>query len=245
MKIHLFIITLILFELMSFGQDCDEFKIHQKSIDSTFYPGHIIDRNDTVFNANSAFVNYTISNLLKNESDKCFISNRNLLNKLNLKFCNDSSVIISDKLLNGKQCEITINTSAFNCKKHQILTNSDTTSIESIDGQFPYGGNYSLPLIQISELKITIQGKALKIPKMAYSNLYEPNLCKNNGFLRKIEAYESLNGQYLYIYIYGGNVAGTYFSKLIFDKTKYITKIECDYCPLSIYSSFRKNFIGY
>jgi hypothetical protein len=87
--------------------------------------------------------------------------------------------------------------------------------------------------------------KKLKIPKTAYQNLFEPNTCSDSHFDRKIETYSSLDGQFIYVYIYGGNAAGSYFAKLIFNKEKYLTKIVADYYSLSIHSSFRESFIGY
>jgi len=245
MKYYLLIILCIFLLGSSFSQNCDEFKTHQKSIENVFYPGHILDGKDSVFNANTAFVNYTIEHNLQKESDKCFVSNRNLLKKLNTILCNDSTIIIRDQLTNGEQCVITLETNRFNVNQHYIISNKDTSAIESIDGSVPYGGCYALPIIEVGDIEILINGLELKVPRKAYSNLYEPNMCSNFRFYREIEVYESLDGQYIYLYIYGGHEAGTYFSKLIFDKTKFITKIVSDYYSLSIHSSFRIGFIGY
>lgn len=49
----------------------------------------------------------------------------------------------------------------------------------------------------------------------------------------------------MYVYIYGRNAAGTYFLKLIFDKSKVIAKITSGYYALSIHGFFGKNFIGF
>ena len=246
-KIKTHILYLFTFALatISFGQDCEEFQIHYKSIDSTYHPGRIIDRLDTVFNSNKAFLNYTINNLLEKPSDSCFISNRKLLRKINNLYCDSSKIELDDTLRNGKQCNITISTGEFKTIEHQIEANKDTSSITKIDNQHPYGGEYQIPSIEIKQIKIQIEGRSIHIPKEAYSNFYFPLINQNNGFARKIEAYESLNGEYIYIYIYGGNAGSTYFAKLIFNKTNYLTKIACDYYALSIHGAFRKNFIGF
>jgi hypothetical protein len=75
--------------------------------------------------------------------------------------------------------------------------------------------------------------------------LYNGNICSNFSLFKQIEAYESLNGEFIYIYLFGGNSAGTWFAKLIFDHDKYVTRIVTDYYPLSIHGSFKSSFIGY
>ena len=215
-----------------FSQDCAEFQQHLNSIDSTF-------------NTNRAFVDYTIDHLLIKPNDKCFISNRNLLRKLNTTFCDSSKVIIEDTLKNGEICKISISTDVFKPNKHKIISNEYRSAIENIDGQFPYGGQYVIPTIEIKEIKIEVDKKTLIIPTASFGNLFQPNLCDSYGFIKPIEVYESLNGDYIYMYIYGGNAAGTYFAKLIFNKTNYVTKIVSDYYPLSIHASFRASFIGF
>tara|TARA_R110000868_G_scaffold43642_1_gene146595 strand:- start:29 stop:793 length:765 start_codon:yes stop_codon:yes gene_type:complete len=244
-KLYISLVLLISWTSVTLGQNCHEFKKHLESIDSTYAPGHIIDRMDTVFNANRAFVDYTIKELLNKPSDKCFISNRNLLRKLDESFCDSSKTIIIDTLKNGNTCKVSLYVGKFKVSQHQLKTNEDSSTIKIIDGQFPFGGQYGVPKIEISKIEIEINGVKLKIPEKSYKNLYYPNLCISYGFQRKVEVFESLDGEYIYIYIYGGQAAGTYFSKLIFDQKKYLTKIVSDYYPLSIHSSFRASFIGF
>ena len=45
--------------------------------------------------------------------------------------------------------------------------------------------------------------------------------------------------------MYGGENANTYFSKLVFDRQHYLTRIIADYVPLSTYGCFRDDFIGF
>ncbi len=117
-----------------------------------------------------------------------------------------------------------------------------------IDGQIPYGGFYGTPKTEIDQLNIEINDKEVLIPNSAFSNFYSPNTCEDHpvvSFVRKPEAFISLDGKYLYLYFEGGNAAGTYFTKLVFDKENYLTKIAADYYPLSIYGSFGREFLGY
>lgn len=212
MKIYLTIFLTLSMTINLFSQDCNEFKSHLESINNTFYPGHITDRFDTVFNANRAFIDYTISHLLEKPSDKCFISNRKLLRKLKRTYCDSLSIIVKDTLSDGKLCEMTLITGE---KKG------------------------------IKKLKIEINKHTLTIPQTAFNGFYDVNVCDNYAFFREVEVYESINQKYIYLYLYGGNAANTYFAKLIFSREKYLTKIISNYYPLSIHSSFRANFIGF
>jgi hypothetical protein len=245
MKFYSVALFLCCWTFSSNGQNCIEFQKHLESIDNTFFPGHIIDRTDTIFNANRAFVDYTVSNLLNKPADKCFISNRNILRKLNSTTCDSSSLIIQDTLKNGTSCKITFTTVPFEINNHQLIYNLDSSYIQKIDGNLPYGRHYMAPKIEIDLIQIEVNGIKIEIPQESYSNFYNPNVCGHYGFIRPVEVYESLNGEYLYLYIYGGNATGTYFTKLVFNQTKYITTIVTDYYPLNIHSSFRESFIGF
>jgi len=245
MKRYLCIIVLSILSSATFAQDCEEFRTHYESIESTYFPGHIIDRMDTVFNANKAFVDYTMLHLLEKPTDSCFISDRNLLKPLRIKSCDSSRVLIEDQLQNGKTCKIRISTRDFQVSKHSIEANEDSTSIKEIDGQHPFGAPYDIPKVEMAVIEMEVNGVKLKIPHKAYGNFFEPAMCGNHGFVRPIEAYESLNGEFIYLYIYGGNAAGTYFAKLIFDHKEYRTRMVSDYHPLMIHGSFRESFIGF
>ena len=244
-KYILTLFLLLAFTILSKGQNKEEFERHLNSIDSTFYPGYLIDRIDTVFNANRAFIDYTIKHLLAKPSDKYFISNRNLLPKLKLISCDSVKTEFKDILKTGEVCYIKISTRKFIPEKNKIVKDEEYEEIKSINGQFPYGGQY-LPEKEIGKFEIYINSKPLIIPRNAFSNLFEPNICEDYDFFdRKIEAYTSLDGKFIYVYIFGGEAAGIYFSKLIFDMEKYLTKIIADYYPLSIHNSFRDDFIGF
>ena len=241
-------LTFSFFALVSQGQIQEEYKIHLNSIDTAYYPGHIIDRTDTVFNANRAFIDYTIKNFLINPSDIQYISNRTILPKIKQTTCDSVQSKINGILPTGETIEVQIQTGQFDSTNHTISRYKEEVygdAIEKIDGQIPYGGGFDIPNNEIHNFSIKINGKKLKIPKTAYQNLFAPNICNETHFDRKIEAYTSIDGQFIYIYIYGGDGASTYFAKLIFNKEKYLTKIVADYYSLSIHSSFRNSFIGY
>jgi hypothetical protein len=237
-KMHYILTAFLLLTLtITKGQDRNEFEIHLKSIDNT-YPQYSTE------NTNRTFVDYTIKHLLAKPTDKYFISNRNLLTKLKPVSCDSFKTTIEDTLKSGEVCEIRISTKTFQPANHKIVTKS-SNQIKSIDRQYPYGAQYQIPEIEIDKFEITINGKQLLIPKNSFGNLYQPNMCKYDYFGKPIEVYTSLDNKYIYVYIFGGNAAETYFCKLIFDKQKYLTRIISDYYPLSIHGSFRKDFVGF
>ena len=246
---HSFLLTasLSLTALTVIGQN-EEYKIHLHSIDTTICFDQKI-RKDTSTNYNTAFAIYTINKLLNKPTDIRFVSNRNILPEFKYTTCDSTQTKVSDTLKTGEICEIFIKVGSFDSLKHKIIkvtTKGESEGlINKIDGQSPFGCLYNFPEKKIRYFSISIDGKQIAIPKNAYENLYDPNICNTWHFERKIEAYTSLDGQYIYIYIYGGNAAGAYFSKLIFDKKKYLTKISAGYYELSIHGSFRDDFVGF
>jgi len=190
-----------------------------------------------------AFINYTVEHLLRDSSDVQYISDRNVTPKLRYTTCTDTSTIISDTLVTGEKIEIHVTTKRFVRTEHVIKWRHDY--IKTIDSLDPWGVLAEFPRKEIASFSITVDEKHILIPAKAYANLYEINTCKTVGMFRLIEAYSSADGQYIYVYFFGGNAAGTYHAKLVFDKNQYITSIIADYYALSIHGSFRENFVGF
>jgi len=190
------------------------------------------------------FVDYAIEELLEKPEYKKYITDRNLLRKLHNKVCGDDYVLISDTLSNGDKCEIKIKLKEFFPKDHNIKYIEENEFIENIDGKQPYGAAYGRPKMALKFLSIKVNNEDIRTQVEKYDNLYDLKLCNFGGFQRIAEAYE--DGNNIYIYLYGGNAADSYFAKLIFDKSSgYITSIITDYGPLSEYGSFTERFIGY
>lgn len=217
------------------GQIEQEYLLHKQSIDSI----------EMALTGRESLADYMINHSLENPSDIYFISNRNLLQKLKTDRCDTNLVIIADSLKNGATINIKIVIHPFEPELHTIEAIEDANSIQKIDGQFPFGAQYGVPKTSIAVLEIRINDQLIQIPDSCFSNLYNVNSCTNGSFQKQIEAYESLNGEFVYVYLFGGNAAGTWFAKLIFDHNTYITRIVTDYFRLSIHGSFRSGFIGY
>lgn len=228
------------------AQDTLEYQTHMKSIDKAYFYEDTVYMGDDIVtgNINRLFVDYAIKHLITNPNDKYFISNRRKLRQLKTISCDSKGIFIKDKLSDGKRCEVKMEVQPFDSAKHSIVM-IDKYFVSSIDGEYPYGGEYAFPDFETTKLSIKINGVEIYIPKDAYKNLFDVNVCTLDGFDRPIEVYESLNGKYIYMYIYGGQNASTYYAKLVFNRERYITRIIADYYALSIHHSFWPNFMGY
>lgn len=183
-------------------------------------------------------IDYIRGELLdKPEYDNHLIDKR-LLNKLNNVFCNDSYAKITDQLENGMECEIEIRSVSKLLPDQELIYDGNRNIIE-VNGKYPYGAEYENSDSSVgclSSISLKINGITKHYNLDSIVGLYNPNFCHFGGFTRMIEAYE--HNDYIYIYIQGGNAASTYYSKLIFDHTQFITEITVPYHYLSITGSF-------
>ena len=103
----------------------------------------------------------------------------------------------------------------------------------------------SLCLSYCGRIDVNFGKRKMNIPPESYEALFDPNLCSAGFFQKPVSAYPSLDGDYLYVYIYGGESSSTYFAKLIFDKKGFIKKIVAEYEDLIQFGAIREEFIGY
>jgi hypothetical protein len=234
-------LLLLLSVSTSFAQT-NELNKHIKSIRQAYHPKRNYSNQQL---PDSTFIDYAIHRVINNEEHLKHITNRNLLTPLTLTRCFSSYAEIEGINSQNDTIEFEIRLSPFDSSLSKIEYDTLNHSIKSIDNQYPFGGTYVMPDLQISEIKISINKQPLTIPDTTYKNLFFPSLCEFGGFTKSISLYPSEDGNYLYLYIYGGNAAGTYFAKLIFDKKTIVAKWVVDYYPLSIYGCFSERFLGY
>lgn len=160
-------------------------------------------------------------------------------------YCDSSKIALELKRTDSTSIIINIKIKIFNADLHNVKGNISEEEVKSIDGKRPFGSEYGLPSYLFESISIEFEGQEIAIPKNAYTNLYNFNKCQSFGFTKKIEAYISKDGNFVYLYIYGGNAASTYFSKLIFNNKKYLDRTILDYGDLSQFGSFHENFIGF
>ena len=178
------------------------------------------------------------------------LAQKHVINRFTTKafptvYCDSSKILLKLNKTDSTSINIDIKIKNFTPNHHKIKGNLVEENITSIDGKRPFGSEYSLPSYSFESISIQFEGQNIFIPTKAYSNFYNFNKCQSYNFKRKIEAYVSEDGNFIYLYIYGGNAASTYFSKLIFNNKKYLTRTVVDYGDLSQFGSFRKNFIGF
>ncbi|MDX2247446.1 MAG: hypothetical protein SF052_11750 [Bacteroidia bacterium] len=218
--------------------------IHLNSIRHSPYK----KKTDTGIQGDSAFLEFVIQKVLDGPQDLIFVANRDLLTPLCIKHCGRTEVIIHDTLKIRKQpvVDIRLKTLPFDSVSHTYTWfEGEDSLIETIDGLPAYGAVFGKPGRMIDSLSVTVGGKKLQVPREAFAGLYDPNLCDNDFFHQPIMAYPSLNGDFLYLYIFGGKDANTYFAKLIFDQKRYLKKIVAEYDDLIRYDALRWDFIGY
>lgn len=221
----------------------EEAEVHYLSILNTYCPIPLTEKRDTFVNANVKFIEEVMESREGKVANKKYISDRRLLRQLKIVKCDSTQVEIVDTLNSGKSCKIHIKTGEFDIEKHKFSRRNDDIGL--IDGRVAFlagGGPYGTV---IQELTIEIDDNFVDIPESAYATFFSPQTC-NAQYLkeRNLEAYTSFNGQYIYIYFYADSPT-PYFTKLVFDREKYITRLVADYYTLSSNASFRKDFIGF
>lgn len=196
----------------------------------------------------TTFIDFALRQIIKPE-DKIYVSNRRLLKEFNLTSCSEWYAEMSTlTAIDSLKIRIEIVAREFNPVQRKIekfQQEEYKDYIEKIDNQIAHGAVYGIPNFEIEDLKISIEGKEIEIPDSAYKNLFDPNFCEFHGFVRRVSAYTSLDSKFIYIYIYGGEAADTYFSKLIFDREKFIAKWVVGYGPLSVFGCFSDRFVGF
>jgi hypothetical protein len=244
-KITILTLTLLMIVKFSYGQMEKEYLTHIESIDNTYFPTNVIDQPDSIYNANKALVDYVVENHLSTPADRFFISDRRLLPKLGGYDCNSQRFELNDTLISGNSISIMIAVESVE-KIDSILNKGvDSLPYKTSDLHYPFQDYHGDSAMLITKFEILVNNQQVQIPHSAYSRLVDLNICDKYVFHRPIEVYESINGDYFYIYLYGPMDPAVWFTKLIFDYENYLTQIFIDYATLSQFSSFRESFIGY
>ncbi|MGB1247470.1 MAG: hypothetical protein ACPG4Z_01200 [Chitinophagales bacterium] len=187
------------------------------------------------------FLDYIEENALEKPEYVKFFSNRDSLFAIPKIMCNESQSTF-ETIYNNDTISINVKQDTFIIEEHTI-TKDTLNYTQLVDGFPQYGATYLPPKYNLTEIKISVNGKNLKIPRETYSIYYDTQFCKSYFFSRAIESY--ISGDFIYMYIYGGNGADAYYSKLIFSKEEYVTSIIADYYPMTRYGCFHEGFIGF
>ena len=130
--------------------------------------------------------------------------------------------------------------------------------LSKIEGCYAYGGQVNEYIIKkISDITVMIDQQDVAVPDSAFLGLVNPNFCETFYNIKPISGYVSLDGEILFLYIFGKTMLkydsnerrpsySTYIAKLIFDKDKYIGRVVVPPVILNAYNWDSCNdFIGF
>jgi hypothetical protein len=112
-------------------------------------------------------------------------------------------------------------------KSRHRLTFVDSI-LTKIDNKPFWGTDGGLPRTQIATVLIIVNKDTIRIPKSAYSDLYEPNFCYNDQSMKpdcSCAVFVSGDGKRLYIYMVNSDGAGTYEVTWIISNGKYLRRV--------------------
>ncbi|WP_143143947.1 hypothetical protein [Cytophaga hutchinsonii] len=172
---------------------------------------------------------------LQHPGDSIYIHDRAALQELHGSTCIKTEARYHSVTKQGELIQIAIKTKPFVASVHQLkLTDTSYVAahgkkkadsiriINKIDDTYAYGIHGNKPQTELSTFVILRNNKMLQFPKQFYTDFYNAVLCEHE---RTTEAYITLNEEYLYIYMHGGDKESSYTVKFIFDRTHYITRI--------------------
>jgi len=194
----------------------------------------------------SALLAHVLRERLVRPYDKRFIADRDLLTPLCVSICTSDSVFIKDTLPDGTPFKLKWFTQTFQPEFHSYTYFPGKDSlIREIDGLPAFGAVDSFPARRTDSMVLLIDGQEVFIPREAYSIFYEVNLCHLEYWHQPLMVYPSLDGRFLYVYLYGGEGTGLYFAKMVFDRSTYLTYIASEYGELRRFGAIRPDFVGY
>ena len=175
-----------------------------------------------VVKMDSTFLAYISENIITNPEEKKYISAISKLKSIQLINCDKKSIHYKDKV-DGKEIELKLSLKKFEKKNHKIqYEDREKFSPEGfrfIDGKEPWGGYYGGPNSETDKLQIWVNDKEIKMEK-EFTDIYNLRMCDLGKIWRNFNPNPSLKydekNKVFYLYVKGGNAAGTYFGKFIF-----------------------------
>jgi hypothetical protein len=147
---------------------------------------------------------------LESPKDTIYIADRSQLIRVGKPQVRGRSVAFSSSEFG---VVIYLRNSAFKAKKHLI-----DREHHSVDGIRAYGIDSILPSRQLTDIKILWDTTVLSIPLRAFAGLYDLTFST-------AEAYLTIDGAFLYIYITGSEGASKYSVKFVFNHERYVTRL--------------------
>ncbi len=204
-----------------------------------------------VNDVDSTFLAYISENIITHPDEKKYISDLDQLKSIQLVSCDKKRIHYKDKI-DGKEIELKLSLKKFEKKNHTIQYEDrekyNPDDFRFIDGKKPWGGYYGGPNAETDQLQIWVNGNKIKMEEK-FTDIYNLRMCDLdkqwiNFNPNPLLKYDEKN-KVFYLYVKGGNAAGTYFGKFIFDENGFIKRYILHYGHLSPTGSFRINFKGF
>ena len=190
-------------------------------------------------------VDHIINTKLPSPLFKKYISYRPWLTQLTTRGCNGKNMLILDTLNTGDIFRIQIFTEDFVESENTVERNPDG-SVLKVNGSKTYGASFiadSIPLKKLRIINIYKNGEPFNVPTFVYDQFLKPKVCTFILPQKIAEAY--VDGDKLYIYLFGGTAGDAYLTKLIFDQKQYIGSIVSEYNDISCYRNFDGDPVWY
>lgn len=258
----LYTLTLFLY-IKSFGQK--DFKIQYELIKSSIVKPYETLRKDdyamyvTQSNNDTFFIDYMLRKYLNENDVTKFIANRYSLKKFTDIYLKQNAVRLS--LITKDTIEINFFKEYINLNDIGFIKYDSTYTgkisqpnyefkyIKSVDGKTAYGLTFDTNIVsRIKFISIKVNGKESLIDKATLQDLYFPNFCEVDYAIKPIEAFLSPDGNYIYLYIFGGQENHEFFTKIIYGirEGKTVGRMIADSKELGAYQCLSyKNFIGF
>lgn len=191
------------------------------------------------------FVDHIVNTKLPSPLFKKYISYRPWLTQLTARGCNGKNIGFIDTLANNDIYRVTIFSIPFDSAEHKIELDS-TGAISKINGSTPYGAKKmvdKLPEKQLRIINVSKNGIPYNIPEFVYDQFFDPKICTFILPQKITEAY--VDGDKLYIYLFGGKSSNAYFAKLIFENRNYIGSIVSEYSDIFCFGNFKGDPLWY
>jgi hypothetical protein len=98
-----------------------------------------------------------------------------------------------------------------------------------IDGRFYWGNDGKIPDKRVTNIRVVINGRQVPIPRAAFSDIFEPNLCGRRTLFGRIQCgvavYESQCGERVYVYMRNGTIPTLYEVTWIFREGRYVGRV--------------------
>jgi hypothetical protein len=188
----------------------------------------------------SFFVDHIINTKLSNPEFKKYISFKPWLEPITPRIGDVQGMLLADSTSNGDEYRIELLVTDFDSSAHKIEMEDENT-ISSIDGMEPFGAKSFInkyPSKRIDYIKVIYNGKEFLAPPNCSKKFYDPKISSFRLPQTMAEAY--VNGDYLYVYFFGGKGPNAYMAKLIFLKGQYIMSIVAEYNDIGCFGLFKQ-----